>query len=113
MDRPKDRLSFESHAPGFPCIEGSVVELGAADGPQDGLRGDLGKRPVPSRQGLASSADSQRDFFSPGGPFIGDRGTNLVRIKMATHSSVLAWRIPGMVEAGGLPSMGLHRLGYN
>ena len=50
-----------------------MVELGAADGPQDGLRGDLGKRLVPSRQGLASSADSQRDFFSPRGPFIGDR----------------------------------------
>ena len=27
---------------------------------------------------------------------------------MATHSSVLAWRIPGMVELGGLPSMGSH-----
>ena len=26
--------------------------------------------------------------------------------EMATHSSVLAWRIPGMVELGGLPSMG-------
>ena len=32
---------------------------------------------------------------------------------MATHSSVLAWRIPGMVEPGGLPSMGLHRVGHN
>ena len=30
--------------------------------------------------------------------------------EMATHSSVLAWRIPGMEEAGGLPSMGLHRV---
>ena len=29
---------------------------------------------------------------------------------MATHSSVLAWRIPGTVEPGGLPSMGLHRV---
>ena len=28
--------------------------------------------------------------------------------EMATHSSVLAWRIPGMGEAGGLPSMGSH-----
>ena len=27
---------------------------------------------------------------------------------MATHSSVLAWRIPGTAEPGGLPSMGLH-----
>ena len=29
---------------------------------------------------------------------------------MATHSSVLAWRIPGMVEPGELPSMGLYIL---
>ena len=32
---------------------------------------------------------------------------------MATHSSVLTWRIPGMVEPGGLPSMGSHRIGHN
>ena len=32
---------------------------------------------------------------------------------MATHSSVLAWRIPGMGKPGGLPSMGLHRVGHN
>ena len=30
----------------------------------------------------------------------------------ATHSSVLAWRIPGTGEPGGLPSMGLHRVGH-
>ena len=30
--------------------------------------------------------------------------------EMATHSSVLAWRIPGMREAGGLPSMGSHKV---
>ena len=33
--------------------------------------------------------------------------------EMASHSSVLAWRIPGMVEPGGLPSMGLHRVGHD
>ena len=33
--------------------------------------------------------------------------------EMATHSSVLAWRIPGMVELGGLQSMGSHRVGHN
>ena len=31
--------------------------------------------------------------------------------EMATHSSVLAWRIPGMGEPGGLPSVGSHRVG--
>ena len=33
--------------------------------------------------------------------------------EMATHSSVLAWRIPGMGEPGGLSSMGLHGVGHN
>ena len=32
---------------------------------------------------------------------------------VATHSSVLAWRIPGMGELHGLPSMGLHRVGHD
>ena len=32
---------------------------------------------------------------------------------MATHSSVLAWRIPGMGEPGGLPSVGSHRVGHD
>ena len=31
----------------------------------------------------------------------------------ATHSSVLAWRIPGMGEPGGLPSIGSHRVGHD
>ena len=32
---------------------------------------------------------------------------------MATHSSVLAWRIPGMAEPGGLLSVGSHRVGHD
>ena len=33
--------------------------------------------------------------------------------EMATHSSVLAWRIPGTGEPGGLVSMGSHRVGHD
>ena len=33
--------------------------------------------------------------------------------EMETHSSVLAWRIPGTGEPGGLPSMGSHRVGHD
>ena len=33
--------------------------------------------------------------------------------EMATHSSVLAWRIPGMEEPGGLLSVGSHRVGHD
>ena len=33
--------------------------------------------------------------------------------EMATHSSVLAWRLPGTADPGGLPSMGSHRVGHD
>ena len=33
--------------------------------------------------------------------------------EMTAHSSILAWRIPGMAEPGGLPSMGSHKVGHN
>ena len=36
-----------------------------------------------------------------------------VEKEMATHSSVLAWRIPGPAEPGGLRSMGSHRVGHD
>ena len=36
-----------------------------------------------------------------------------LEMEMATHSSVLAWRIPGMGEPGGLLSMGSHRVGHD
>ena len=37
------------------------------------------------------------------------RGAIQLEKEMATHSSILAWRIPGTEEPGGLPSMGSHR----
>ena len=38
---------------------------------------------------------------------------NNMEKEMATHSSILAWRIPGMGEPGGLPPVGSHRVGHN
>ena len=40
-------------------------------------------------------------------------GEVCVEKEMATHSSVLAWRIPGTGEPGWLPSMGSHRVGHD
>ena len=37
----------------------------------------------------------------------------LLEEEMATHSSILAWRIPGTGKTGGLPSMGSHRVGHD
>ena len=42
-----------------------------------------------------------------------NRQKNWLEKEMATHSSVLAWRIPGTGEPGGLPSMGLHRVRHD
>ena len=38
---------------------------------------------------------------------------HILEKEMATHSSVLAWRIPGMGEPGGLLSLGSHRVGHD
>ena len=42
-----------------------------------------------------------------------DGATSMVEKAMATHSSVLAWRIPGTAEPGGLPSVGSHGVGHD
>ena len=55
-------------------------------------------------------------FPSPGDlpdPGIEPKPPMLLEKAMATHSSVLAWRIPGTGEPGGLPSMGSHRVGHD
>ena len=56
--------------------------------------------------GVARSQTRPSDFTFPF-PF------HALEKEMATHSSVLAWRIPGTGEPGGLPSMGSHRVGHD
>ena len=53
--------------------------------------------------GLLFIHETQNDLEFRKGPVVKE---------MAAHSSVLAWRIPGTVEPGGLPSMGSHRVGH-
>ena len=56
--------------------------------------------------GVASSRARLSDFtFTFHFPALGK--------EMAVHSNVLAWRIPGMEEPGGLPSMGSHRVRHD
>ena len=49
------------------------------------------------------------DFFSP----IDKNFIHLLEKEMATHSSILAWRITWTEEPGGLQSMGLQRVGHD
>ena len=50
-------------------------------------------------------------YMVPGA--VGDREGDALEKEMATHSSVLAWRISGTAEPGGLPSLGSHRVGHD
>ena len=59
-------------------------------------------------QGVAKSGTRLSDFT-----FIFTFHFHALEKEMATHSSVLAWRIPGTGEPGGLPSMGSHRVGHD
>ena len=65
-----------------------------------------GQRSLSSVHGVAKSRTRLSDF-----PFTFH--FHALEKEMATHSSVLAWRIPGTVEPGGLPSMGSHGVGHN
>ena len=56
--------------------------------------------------GVAKSQAQQSDFTFP-------FHFHALEKAMATHSSVLAWRVPGTAEPGGLLSMRLHRVGHD
>ena len=56
---------------------------------------------------LPAKAEDARDAGSISG------SRRFPGVGMTTHSSVLAWRIPGTGEPGGLPSMGSHRVGHD
>ena len=56
--------------------------------------------------GVTKSRTQLSDFTSP-------FHFHALEKEMETHSSVLAWRIPGMAGPGGLPSVGSHRVGHD
>ena len=62
--------------------------------------------------GFSDGSDGKEFACNVGDPSLipGSGRSDPLEKGMATHSSVLAWRIPGTVEPGGLPSMGSHRV---
>ena len=65
-----------------------------------------GRRSLVGCQGVAKSRTRLSDF-------IFTSHFHALEKELATHSSVLAWRIPRMGEPGELPSMGSHRVGHD
>ena len=70
-------------------------------------------------QGVAKSRTRLSDFtftftiFQPEHQQTQRKLEEKLEKEMTTHSSILAWRIPGTEEPGGLPSMGCHRVGHD
>ena len=79
---------------------GTPLQYSCLENPMDGGAGKVGVHGVTEGQTLL------RDF-----PFTFH--FHAVEKEMVTHSSVLAWRIPGTGEPGGLPSMGSHRVRHD
>ena len=73
---------------------------------------DLESTEVGKNSGPGSGKGATRPFITSAESFITGQ-IFLVEKEMATHSSVLAWRIPGSGKPGGLPSMGSHRVNMN
>ena len=63
--------------------------------------------------GFLDGSVSKEPACSAGDPVKSLGQEDPVEKEMATHSGILAWRIPGTAEAGRLPSVGLHRVGHN
>ena len=79
---------------------GTPLQYSCLENPMDGGAGKAGVH------GVAEGRTQLSDF-----PFTFH--FHALEKEMATHSSVLAWRIPGIGEPDGLPSMGSHRVGHN
>ena len=100
--------NFLSLSPGYiqfltiTCSEGNGTPLqySCLENPMDGGAGKAGVHGV--TEGWTRLSDFPFTFHF-----------HALEKAMATHSSVLAWRIPGTGEPGGLPPMGSHRVGHD
>ena len=92
--------SASSPAPVYTIVDGTPLQYSCLENP---INGGAWWAAV---HGVAKSRTRLSDF-----PFTFH--FHAVEKEMATHSSVLAWRIPGTGDPGGLPSVGSHRVGHN
>ena len=78
---------------------GTPLQYSCWENPMDGEPGRL--------QSMGSLSRTRLSYFTFTFHF------HALEKEMATHSTVLAWRIPGAGEPAGLPSMGSHRVGHD
>ena len=69
--------------------------------------------PQPSQENASGSCHAAIRVGMPDERIFAILGLPKLEKEMATHSSILAWRIPRTAEPGGLPSMGSHRVGHD
>ena len=96
----KVTLFLPSFEPGTGEGDGTPLQYSCLENPMDGGAWKAAVHGV--AEGLTRLSDFTVTFHF-----------HALEKEMATHSSVLAWRIPGTVEPGGLPSMGSHRVRHD
>ena len=117
---------FEPSYPGFPS--GSEVKASASNEGDPGLIPGLGRSPggghgIPLQYSCLENPMDRGAWWATVHE-VAQSQTRLSNFtltfhfhalekEMATHSSILAWRILGIGEPGGLPSMGSHRVGHD
>ena len=90
------RYQSQAHGEG----DGTPLQYSCLENPMDGAAWWAAVHGVTKSQTRLSDFTFTFHFYS-------------LEKEMATHSSVLAWRVPVTVEPGGLPSMGSHRVGHD
>ena len=94
------REELEPTLPTFREANGTPLQYSCLENPMDGVAWWA------AVHGVAKSRTQLSDFTFT-------FHFHALEKEMATHSNVLAWRIPGTREPGGLPSMGSHRVGHD
>ena len=92
-------MSLEEVTQGTGEGDGTPLQCSCLDNPMDGEAGWAAVHGVEKSRTRLSDFTSTLHFHA-------------LEKAMAAHSSVLAWRIPGTGEPGGLPSVGSHRVGH-
>ena len=91
---------LDSRRRGFVCFIGTPLQYSCLENPMDGGAWWVAVHGVAKSQTRLSEFTFTFHFHA-------------LEKEMATHSSVLAWRVPAMEEPGGLPSMESHRVGHD
>ena len=115
-DYPLQHSCLENHMDGggWQATVHGVTELDMTEVTQHTcMHGRLKKITFPTQRGFPGGSDGKESTCNVGDPGLTSGSGKSPEEEMATHSSILAWKIPWMEEPGRLQSMGSQRVRHN